>query len=129
MDVWLQVNVGTSWPIGLSSRNGHVFFDIGWVPFYREYGLERGFILRFKYIGSSFFKVVIKDREANQLYVNGDESRVHVGFVWRNQNILDDGPVNFDGYGTDECEQYINFFQTGNSSSSHDRNPVSKDSS
>lgn len=119
MDVRLQVNDGTPWPIGLSAHNGKLLFDIGWNEFCHAYGLERGYILRFKYIGHSFFKVVLKDRKTTQLFFPGDENRVHYGYVGRNLNILNDGPVDSDGYGTNSVEQYMNFFPSESSSTSN----------
>lgn len=52
------------------------------------------------------------------MFYPGDENRVHYGYVGRNRNILDDGPVDFDGYGTDSAEQFLKFFPNDSSNSS-----------
>ncbi|MED6198367.1 hypothetical protein PIB30_065709 [Stylosanthes scabra] len=72
--VFLKPPDGTRWKVCLTKKNGQVWFEKGWKEFTQNYSLDHGFLVLFKYEGttsssssSSHFDVLIIDNTALEI--------------------------------------------------------------
>ncbi|XP_061364740.1 B3 domain-containing transcription factor VRN1-like [Gastrolobium bilobum] len=65
--VFVKPPDGTEWKVYWTKQNGEIWFEKGWKEFAEKYCLDNGYLVVFKYEGTSQFDVVILDQSALEI--------------------------------------------------------------
>ena len=58
---------GTLWKVYWTKQNGEVWFEKGWKEFTENYSVDHGYLVLFKYEGTSQFDVIILEDSALEI--------------------------------------------------------------
>ena len=87
---------GTQWKVYWTKQNGEVWFEKGWKEFTENYSLDHGYLVVFKYEGTSQFDVIILEESALEIdypsYDTGDEKGNHDQSDDESVKILEESP-------------------------------------
>ncbi|KAF3438877.1 hypothetical protein FNV43_RR17152 [Rhamnella rubrinervis] len=86
--VVLKLPNGKTWQVKLQKKHdGKVYLEEGWPDFAKNYHIQLGHLLIFKYVGNSLFHVIIHDYTSMEIDYPSDSSDTDVD---DDQNNLDD---------------------------------------